>query len=38
VLERYETMSGLEQLSIDDVDLLCIAADAAHEAQREKGR
>ena len=34
VLERYVTWSDLEQMSLDDVDLLNIAADDWLEAER----
>jgi len=34
VLERYATWAELERMSIDDVDLICVAADEWEDAVR----
>lgn len=36
VLERYVTLDAVDNLSIDDIELMCLAADAWHTAKPSK--
>lgn len=36
VLERYVSLADLDRLSLDDVDLMCLALDAWQDAERKQ--